>query len=67
MKSPSERRPMSLTEAAELWPMPRSTAFDLARRGKFPCRVIKAGRRYYVPIADFEEVVPLKRTKTATA
>jgi len=30
----------------------RSLAYDLVRRGEFPCRVIRLGNRYLVPTAD---------------
>lgn len=30
----------------------RALAYELARRGEFPCRVLRLGRRYVVPTAD---------------
>jgi len=30
----------------------RSLAYDLARRGRFPCRVLRVGNRYIVPTAE---------------
>jgi hypothetical protein len=38
--------------AARLIGISRSYAFELAKRGEFPCRVIKVGNRYRVVTAS---------------
>jgi hypothetical protein len=38
--------------AARAWGFGRSVAYDLARRGLFPCRVLRIGGRYRVVTAD---------------
>ncbi len=43
------RRTYDADEAFALLGMPRSTGFDLVKRGAFPVPVIRAGRRIYVP------------------
>jgi hypothetical protein len=43
---------VSLTTAARALGCGRTLAYDLARRGQFPCRVLHLGRRYRVPTAD---------------
>ena len=35
----------------------RSTGYDLARRGEFPCRVLRLGSSYRVPTADLLRVL----------
>jgi predicted DNA-binding transcriptional regulator AlpA len=35
----------------------RSTAYELARCGEFPCRVLRVGRSYRVPTADLLRVL----------
>ena len=43
---------VDIEEAARLLGCGRSLAYELARRGEFPCRVLRLGRRYVVPSAD---------------
>ena len=38
----------------------RSTAYDLARRGKFPCRILRIGSSYRVPTADLLRVLGIE-------
>ncbi len=35
----------------------RSTGYELARRGEFPCRVLRMGSSYRVPTADLLRVL----------
>lgn len=35
----------------------RALAYRLAKRGEFPCRVVRAGRRYLVPRAELLRVL----------
>lgn len=37
----------------------RTTAYELARRGQFPCRIIRVGRAYRVVTADLLRVLGL--------
>jgi excisionase family DNA binding protein len=43
---------MSLTEAATVLGIGRSTAYDLARRGEWPTSLLRLGRQYRVPTAQ---------------
>lgn len=43
--------------ASELWGISRSYGFQLAKQGKFPCRVIKVGSRYRVVTASLLELL----------
>lgn len=42
---------VSLLTAAKALDCGRSLAYDLARRGEFPCPVLRLGNRYRVPTA----------------
>ncbi len=35
----------------------RTTAYELARRGEFPCRVLRVGASYRVPTAELLKVL----------
>jgi excisionase family DNA binding protein len=39
---------LTIEEAATRLRIPRSTAYELVKRGEFPCPVIRAGKRIYV-------------------
>ena len=43
---------MSLTEAATVLGIGRTTAYDLARRGDWPTSLLRLGRQYRVPTAQ---------------
>jgi hypothetical protein len=43
---------VDLTTAARALGLGRSTAYGLARRREFPCRVLQVGSSYRVPTAD---------------
>lgn len=49
-----------LETAAAAFGIGRTTAYDLARKGEFPCRVIKAGRLLRVASADIIRVLGLE-------
>jgi hypothetical protein len=53
----SARRTYDADEAFALMGMPRSTGFDLIKRGQFPIPVIKAGRRIYIPKEPFDRLL----------
>ncbi|MBO2448680.1 helix-turn-helix domain-containing protein [Actinomadura barringtoniae] len=58
------KRPVSLAQVADLPPaldllaaarilgMGRTKAYELAKRGEFPCRVIRVGGSYVVPTVE---------------
>jgi excisionase family DNA binding protein len=37
----------------------RTTGYTLAKNGDFPCRVIRAGRRYLIPTAEIHALLGL--------
>jgi len=43
--------------AARALGLGRSTAYELARRDEFPCRVLRVGSSYRVPTADLMRVL----------
>jgi excisionase family DNA binding protein len=43
--------------AARALGLGRSTGYELARRGEFPCRVLRVGSSYRVPTADLIRVL----------
>ena len=51
-RAPRPKELMTVPEAGERLGMPKSTAYDAARRGMFP--VVRNGKRMYVPVAAFE-------------
>jgi excisionase family DNA binding protein len=48
---------VDVTTAARALGLGRSTAYELARRNEFPCRVIRVGSSYRVPTADLLRVL----------
>ncbi|MFD3456130.1 helix-turn-helix domain-containing protein [Streptomyces sp. NPDC058691] len=50
--------------AAAAFGIGRTTAYDLARRGQFPCRVIRAGRLFRVNTSDRVKVLGIRATPT---
>lgn len=54
---PCKPRTVSLTEAAALLGIPRSSAYELARADRFPVKVIRAGRTVRVPTAPLERLL----------
>lgn len=51
---------IDVTTAARALGLGRSTAYDLARRGKFPCRVLHMGSSYRVPTAELLRVLGIE-------
>lgn len=51
------RRTMTMEEACRVIGIPRSSGYDLAANGRFPCRVLRIGARWYVPIDAVEELL----------
>jgi predicted DNA-binding transcriptional regulator AlpA len=48
---------VDITTAARALGLGRSTGYELARRGEFPCRVLRVSRSYRVPTADLLRVL----------
>jgi excisionase family DNA binding protein len=46
--------------AARALGLGRSTGYELARRGEFPCRVLRVGSSYRVPTADLMRVLGIE-------
>ena len=51
---------IDVTTAARALGLGRSTAYDLARRAKFPCRVLHIGSSYRVPTAELLRVLGIE-------
>jgi hypothetical protein len=48
---------VDIATAARALGLGRSTCYELARRGAFPCRVLRVGCSYRVPTADLLRVL----------
>jgi excisionase family DNA binding protein len=48
---------VDITTAARALGLGRSTGYELARRGEFPCRVLRVGSSYRVPTAELLRVL----------
>jgi predicted DNA-binding transcriptional regulator AlpA len=48
---------VDVATAARALSLGRSTAYELARRDEFPCRVLRIGSSYRVPTADLLQVL----------
>lgn len=48
---------VSIEAAAIRLGIGRTKAYELARSGEFPCRLLKIGRLYRVPIAELERLL----------
>lgn len=51
---------VDVTTAARALGLGRSTAYELARRNEFPCRVIRVGSSYRIPTADLLRVLGIE-------
>ncbi|MFI0453108.1 DNA-binding protein [Actinomadura sp. 6N118] len=50
---------VDLPTAGRAFGLGRNTSYQLARRGEFPCRVLRLGRSYVVPTAELLRVLGL--------
>jgi excisionase family DNA binding protein len=57
---------VDVTTAARALGLGRSTAYDLARRGEFPCRVLHIGSSYRVPTAELLRVLGIEPDQPAS-
>ncbi len=48
---------VDITTAARALGLGRSTGYELARRGEFPCRILRVGSSYRVPTAELLRVL----------
>jgi excisionase family DNA binding protein len=48
---------VDVSTAARALGLSRSTGYELARRGEFPCRVLHVGSSYRIPIAELLRVL----------
>lgn len=53
----TEARTVGVEEAGQMLGIGRALAYELARTDRFPCRVLKIGRLFKVPVADLERVL----------
>ncbi len=53
----SESRTVTIEEAARRLGIGRTLAYELASSGAFPCRVLRLGRLYKVPVAELERLL----------
>lgn len=53
----AEKRTLSMQEFSQESGIPRSTLYDLANAGDFPCRILRIGGRWYVPVDAAEELL----------
>ena len=53
----TEARTVGGETAGQMLGIGRALSYQLAARGEFPCRVLKIGRLYRVPVADLERVL----------
>jgi excisionase family DNA binding protein len=51
---------VDVATAARALGLGRSTGYELARRGEFPCRVLRMGSSYRVPTADLLRILGIK-------
>jgi predicted DNA-binding transcriptional regulator AlpA len=58
---------VDLTTAARALGLGRSTGYELARRGQFPCRVLRIGSSYRVPTADLMCVLGIPAGERGTS
>jgi predicted DNA-binding transcriptional regulator AlpA len=56
---------IDITTAARALSLGRSTAYELARRDEFPCRVLRIGSSYRVPTADLLRVLGIEPSDVA--
>jgi hypothetical protein len=67
MSTTTAPRPATLTipEASRALGFGRSLGYELAAADRFPCRIIRAGKRYMVPRVEVEKLigVPLEQTR----
>lgn len=51
---------VDVSTAARALGLSRSTGYQLARRGEFPCRVLHVGSSYRIPTAELLRVLGIK-------
>lgn len=56
---------VSVPAAGEQLGVGRNKAYEMARNGTFPVRVLKIGERYRVPVADLERYLGIDAKEPA--
>ncbi|MGH3217865.1 MAG: helix-turn-helix domain-containing protein [Streptosporangiaceae bacterium] len=56
---------VDITTAARALGLGRSTAYELARRNEFPCRILHIGSSYRVPTAELLRVLGIDPSEQA--
>jgi excisionase family DNA binding protein len=51
------RRTLTMEEGCRELGIPKSTGYMLANDGRFPCRVIRVGSRFYIPKEAIEDLL----------
>jgi predicted DNA-binding transcriptional regulator AlpA len=57
--TPDQQPLLDLLDAAPLFTIGRTTAYELAKRGEFPVPILKIGKRYKVRTADLRRYLGL--------
>lgn len=58
---------VDIVVAGRAFGLGRTTAYTLARRGEFPCRVVRVGSAYRVPTADLRRELGLEAAPSQPA
>jgi len=58
---------VDLRTAAQALGLGRTLAYQLARRGEFPCRILRAGTAYRVPTAELLRALGLSTAAASTS
>jgi len=56
---------VDVSTAARALGLSRSTGYALARRGEFPCRVLRVGSSYRVPTAELLRILGINLSELA--
>lgn len=65
--SEARQRVMTIAEFAEAFGLPRSTAYDLARRDALPVPVLRLGRQVKVSRTAVEELLAMRKQPAGEA
>lgn len=57
---------VDMSTAARALGLGRSTAYELARRNEFPCRVLRVGSSYRVPTAELFRILGIDIAQVTT-
>ncbi|GAA4617177.1 hypothetical protein GCM10023195_76550 [Actinoallomurus liliacearum] len=57
---------MDLVSAGKVLGLGRTKSYELAKKGQFPCRLIRVGKSYLVPTADLLALLGLNPDRGST-